>query len=84
VLAAVRRGRAWELARVPVFSSYGGRFLMRFSPTGSQRRRERVYANLNRRRAATKPGNNEASRPVLVDGEVRLQGRAPRLPRAPF
>jgi hypothetical protein len=34
--------------------------------------RERVYANLNRRRAATKPGNGEAAWPVLVDGEGGL------------
>jgi hypothetical protein len=41
---------------------------MRFSPTGSQQRGERVYANINRQRAATEPGNGEAARPVLVDG----------------
>jgi hypothetical protein len=35
--------------------------------------RERVYANLNRRRATTKPGNSEAARPVLVDGEGGLR-----------
>ncbi len=34
--------------------------------------RERVDANLNRRRAATEPGNGEAARPVLVDGEGGL------------
>jgi hypothetical protein len=61
-LAEARRGRAWRLARVRVFSSYGGRVLMRFAPTRSKRRGERVYANLNRRRAATK----------LVDGEGGL------------
>jgi hypothetical protein len=44
-----------------------------FAPTGSQRREERVYANLNRRRAATKPGNGEAAQPMLVDGEGSLQ-----------
>jgi hypothetical protein len=46
---------------------------MRFAPTGSQRRGERVYANLNWWRAATKPGNGEAARPVLVDGEGGLR-----------
>jgi hypothetical protein len=46
---------------------------MRFDPTGSQRRGERVYANLNRWRAATEPGNNEAARPVLGDGEGGLR-----------
>jgi hypothetical protein len=39
---------------------------------GSQRRGQHVYANLNRRRAATKPGNGEAARSVLVDGEGSL------------
>jgi hypothetical protein len=72
VLAAARRGRAWWLTRVRVFSSYGGHFSMRFAPTGSQRRGECVYANLNRQRAATKPSNGEAARPVLVDGEGGL------------
>jgi hypothetical protein len=62
-------GRARWLTGVRVFSSYGGRFLMRFAPTGSQRRWERVYANLNRRRAATEPNNGEAARSVLGDGE---------------
>jgi hypothetical protein len=47
--------------------------MMRFAPTGSQRRGERVYANLNRQRAATKPGNSEAARLVLVDGEGGLR-----------
>jgi hypothetical protein len=46
---------------------------MRFAPTGSQRRGERVYANLNRWRVATNPGNGEAARSVLVDGEGSLQ-----------
>jgi hypothetical protein len=55
------------------FSSYGGRFSMRFGPTGSQRRGEFDYANLNRRRAATEPGNSEAARPVLADGEGGLR-----------
>jgi hypothetical protein len=40
---------------------------MRFAPTGSQRRGERVYANLNRRRAVTKPSNSEAAQPVHID-----------------
>jgi hypothetical protein len=47
------------LTEIQVFSSYGGRFSIRFARTGSQRRGERVYANLNRRRAATKPSNRE-------------------------
>jgi hypothetical protein len=72
-LAVVHRGRARWLTEVRVFSSYSGRFSIRFAPTGSQRRGERVYANLNRRRAATKPGNGEAARPVLVDGEGSLR-----------
>jgi hypothetical protein len=46
---------------------------MRFVPTGSQRRGEHVYANLNQRRAATKPGNSEPARPVLVDSEGGLR-----------
>jgi hypothetical protein len=45
---------------------------MRFAPTGSQRRGKRVYANLNRRRAATEPDNGEAALAVLVDGEGGL------------
>jgi hypothetical protein len=73
-LAAARHGRARRLARVRVFSSYGGRFFIRFAPIGSQRRGERVYTNLNRRRVATKPGNGEAARLVLVDGEGSLRG----------
>jgi hypothetical protein len=72
-LAAARCGRARRLTGVQVFSSYGGRFSMRFAPTGSQRRGEHVYANLNRWRAATKPGNGEAARPLLVDGEGGLR-----------
>jgi hypothetical protein len=35
-LAVVRHGRAQRLTGVPVFSSYSGRFSMRFSPTESQ------------------------------------------------
>jgi hypothetical protein len=46
---------------------------MSFAPTGSQRWGERVYANLNQRRAATKPGNGEAARLVPVDGEGGLR-----------
>jgi hypothetical protein len=46
---------------------------MKFAPTGSQRRGERVYANLNRWRAAMEPGNGEAALPVLVDGEGGLR-----------
>jgi hypothetical protein len=53
--------------------SHGGRFSMRFAPTGSHRQGECVHANLNRRRAATKPGNGEAARPVLIDGEDGLR-----------
>jgi hypothetical protein len=89
-LEAARRGRARRLTGVRVFSSYSGRFSIRFAPTGSQRWGERVYANLNRRRAATKPNNGEAARPVLCRRWGRppvklwLQGRVPRLPWAPF
>jgi hypothetical protein len=72
-LTAARRGRARQLTGVRVFSIYGGRFSMRFIPTGSQRRGERVYANLNRRRVATKPDNGEADWPVLVDSEGGLR-----------
>jgi hypothetical protein len=69
---AARHGRARWLTRVRVCSSYSGRFSMRFAPTGSQRRGERVYANLNRWRAAMEPDNSEAARPVLGDGEGGL------------
>jgi hypothetical protein len=72
-LSAARRGRARRLAGVRVFSSYGGWFSMRFSPLGSQRRGERVYAILDRWRAATETSNGEAARPVLGDGEGSLQ-----------
>jgi hypothetical protein len=68
----VRHGRAWWLAGVRVFSSYGGRFSMRFAPIGSQQRGEHVYANLSRRRAAMEHGNGEAARPVFGDGEGGL------------
>jgi hypothetical protein len=40
---------------------------------GSQRRGERGYAILNRRRVATKPDNGEAARPMLVDDEGGLR-----------
>jgi hypothetical protein len=39
-------GRAWWLAGVWVFSSHGGRFPMRFSPMGSQRRRNSIRPTL--------------------------------------
>jgi hypothetical protein len=82
-------GRARRLAGVRVFSSYGDQFSIRFATTGSQRWGERVYTNLNRWRATTKPGNGEAARLVLVDGgrppvKVQLQGCVPRLPWGPF
>jgi hypothetical protein len=73
MLAAARHGRAWRLTGVQVFSSYDGQFLMRFAPTGSQRREKRVYANLNRRRAAMDPDNGEVAQSVLVDGEGGLR-----------
>jgi hypothetical protein len=72
VLTAMRHGRARQLTRVQVFSSYSGRFPTRFAPTGSQRRGELDYANLNQWRAAMKPGNGEVARPVLGDGEGSL------------
>jgi hypothetical protein len=72
-LAVVHRDRTRRLTRVRVFSSYGGLFLIRFAPTGSQRWGERVFANLNRRRVATKLGNGEVARSVLVDGEGGLR-----------
>jgi hypothetical protein len=72
-LTAVHRGRARWLTGVRVFSTYGGRFSMRFAPTESQQPGERVYTNLNRRRVTTKPGNGEAARSVLVDGEGGLR-----------
>jgi hypothetical protein len=55
------------------FLELRGRFSMRFAFTGSQLRGECVFANLNRRRATTKPGNGEAAQPVLVDGEGGLR-----------
>jgi hypothetical protein len=61
------------LTGVWVLSSYSGRFSMRFAPTGSQRWGEHVYANLNRRRATTKPSNGEVAQSVLVDGEGGLR-----------
>jgi hypothetical protein len=39
---------------------------------GSQRRGELDYANLNRLRVVTEPGNSVAARPVLGDGEGSL------------
>jgi hypothetical protein len=72
VLVAARHGRERRLARVQVFSSFGGRFPMRFAPTGSQRRGDRDYANIIRRRAVTEPSNGELARPVLGDGEGGL------------
>jgi hypothetical protein len=72
-VAAVHHGWARRLAGVQIFSSYGGRFSIRFAPTRSERQRERVYANLNQRRAATKPGNSEAARPVPINGEDGLR-----------
>jgi hypothetical protein len=65
-------GRVRRLAEVRVFLSYGGWFSMRFAPTGSQRRGERVYANLSQWRAATEPHNVEAAQSVLGDGEGGL------------
>jgi hypothetical protein len=70
---AARYGRARRLAGVRVFSTYGGRFDMRFAPTGSQRWGERDYVNLNWRRVATGPGNGEAAWPVHGDGEGGLR-----------
>jgi hypothetical protein len=46
---------------------------MMFAPTGSQRRGECDYANLNPRRAATEPDNGEAARPVLGIGDGGLR-----------
>jgi hypothetical protein len=68
----IRLGAAWARAcggasrptRVRVFLTYGGRFSMRFAPTGSQQRGQR---------AATEPGNGEAARPVLGDGDCGLR-----------
>jgi hypothetical protein len=68
-----RGQRRLTLTGVRVFSSYGGQFSIRFAPTGSQRRGERVYANLNRRRATMKPGNGEAAWLMIVDGEGGLR-----------
>jgi hypothetical protein len=73
MLTVVHHGTARRLTGVRVFSSYGGRFSMRFAPTKSQQRGERVYANLNRRRVIMKSGNGEAAQPVLVDGEGGLR-----------
>jgi hypothetical protein len=46
---------------------------MRFSPTRSQRRGERDYANVNQWRAATEPRDGEAAQPWLGDGEGSLR-----------
>jgi hypothetical protein len=74
-----RHGQARRVIGVRVFSSYGGRFSMRFVPMGSQRWGERDYANLNQRRAATEPSNSEVARPVLGDGEgASSEASAPR------
>jgi hypothetical protein len=70
---ASRRGRAWRFTEVRVFSSYGGQFSMRFAPLRSHQRGERVYANLNRWRAATEPDNGEAALSVLGDSEGGLR-----------
>jgi hypothetical protein len=72
-LAVACHGWARWLTGVRVFLSYSGRFWIRFAPMGSQRREERVYANLNWQREATKPGNGEVARSVLVDGEGGLR-----------
>jgi hypothetical protein len=72
-LAAARHDRAQRLTGVRIFSSYGSRFSMIFAPTGSQQRGELDYANLNRQRAATEPGNDEAARPELGHGEGGLR-----------
>jgi hypothetical protein len=59
VFTVARHDQAQRLIGVRVFSSFGGRFSIRFALTRSQRRGERVYANLIQRRAATKLGNGE-------------------------
>jgi hypothetical protein len=71
-LTVAHHGRAWRLFRVQVFSSHGGRFPMKFAPTGSQRWVELDKANVNRRRAATESSNGEVAQPVLGDGEGSL------------
>jgi hypothetical protein len=68
-----RHSRAQRLTGVWVFSSHGGRFPMRFAPTGSQLRGELDYANLIRRRVATESGNGEAAWPMLGDGDDDLR-----------
>jgi hypothetical protein len=78
-LAVARHGRARRLTGVWFFLSYSHQFSIRFTPTESQRWRKRVYPNLNRRRVATKPGNGEVARPVLVDvGGGLREASAPR------
>jgi hypothetical protein len=61
MFTVARHDRAWRLTGVRVFWSYASWFSIRFAPMGSQRWGERVYANLNRWRAATKPSNSEAA-----------------------
>jgi hypothetical protein len=67
-----RHGRVWRLTEVRVFLSYGGWFLMRFAPTGSQQLGECDHANLNRWRAATELRNGEVAQPVIGDDEGSL------------
>jgi hypothetical protein len=79
-LLVARRDRARRLAGVRVFSSYGGRFLIRFAPTGSQRWGERVYANLNGQRAATKPSNMKMlNRWLSTMGAASGEASVPRM-----
>jgi hypothetical protein len=61
-LAVVRHGRARQLTGVQVFSSYGGRFLIRFAPTGSQRRGERFMLTLI--------GGERQRSPTMVSGST--------------
>jgi hypothetical protein len=78
-VAAARHGRAWLLARVWVFSSYGGRFSIRFAPMRSQWWEEHVYANLNRRRVATKADNvRRLGRWLSMVGAASGEASAPR------
>jgi hypothetical protein len=56
----IQRLRQLALARGGVAAERGGSSEFEFSQaTGSQQRGERVYANINRWRTATKPGNGE-------------------------
>jgi xanthine/CO dehydrogenase XdhC/CoxF family maturation factor len=64
-VAAQDRAQRCRLRSSPefrFFSSYGGRFLVRFAPMGPQQREELVYANLSRRRVAARSGNGKAAR----------------------